>query len=371
MASPTKSSAVRPPPGWPIPWWLLELYRKPAIFLSLVLALPVTIVCVWVSTANEQLWRAQAERHLIVASQLAGRVIQEELAQTRQLERAFASRPDFIGAVRRRDRASLTEDLRLLLQLLPMVDRAVVVDAAGRPLASAANSSRADAAREEGEPVGGANATWEPMRSPVSGVYLRDADSGEKAVGVATPVRDGAEQLGMVQVQYRVDEIARWLTKIRPAREGYLYVVDHQGLLIAHPLQLLPGAPKNVAAWPPVAADVTAEAALVRFTQGRPARPWTAAVVLVDPYGWRVISQQPDASLLRPFRRLVCSFLLVIAALAALLAGLVLRWSSLHRATLHLLAQQARLLKWSERRHLLATLRRAPARRRGTRSGSS
>ncbi len=368
MASSHASSAGRQPAGQLIPWWLLTLYRKPVLFLSLALALPVALLCAWMSTVNERLCRAQEEHHLVIAAQLASRVLQDELAQTRQMETAFAARPDFIAAMQRRDRTVLASELRLLLSLLPSVDRAVLLDPAGRPLASA-SAGPADPEEPAFEEPLAADGSWEPHRIPVSGVYLRDSDSGEKAVGIATAIRAGDEPLGVLQVQYRLQELARWLQRIRLEPDGYLYVADQRGRLVAHPFQLLPGAPKNVSAWAPVAMEASSDGTLIHFSQGRPPRPWTAAVVVVEPYGWRVVSQQPDAAMLRPFRRLVGSFTLLIIVLAGLLAGLVLRWSSLHRATLNLLAQQARLLKWSERRHLLATLRRKPTRRHGLPEG--
>ena len=96
----------------------------------------------------------------------------------------------------------------------------------------------------------------------------------------------------------------------------------------------------------------------MRFTQGQPPRHWTAAVSIVEPVGWRVIAQQPDDQMLRPLQILIASFVLLVLLLAGLLSGLVLRWTHLHKATLRLVAQQAKLLKLSERRHVLARVRK-------------
>lgn len=198
------------------------------------------------------------------------------------------------------------------------------------------------------------------QQQPVSGVYLLDEASGEKMVRVSSAVHNGPQLVGAVQVQYRLGELSRWLEKVRVEPEGFLYVVDREGHLVTYPFQLLPGKPKDVSGWAPVAHQASAQGHLIRFRYGSPARPWTAAVIALEPYGWRVIAQQPDAAMLKPLRRLLGSCTALLILLGSLMSLLTLRWARLHETTLRLLAQQARLLRISEQRRLRARLRRAP-----------
>jgi len=336
-----------------IPQWFLSLYRRPAAFLLTLVVIPLVVVCVWLYVANERQWRAREGEDLLVAARLASRIVQDELARVREMEEAVAVRPAFVEAVRRGDRADLKTSLELLLAATSMIDRATVLDAKGHVLAEAATLQ---APRSTLHASGSTPLSWD---HPVSGVYLRDQTSGEKVVGVSSPIRDGDRVVGLLQAQYRLEELSRWMGKLRIEPAGFVYVTDHRGHLVAYPFQLLPGAPKDVSSWAPVSVPLSGGSHLIRFQHGRrQVRAWTAAVVEIEPFGWRVIAQQPDAAMLKPFRRLVWSFAFLIGFLACILSWLIIRWASLHQATLRLLAQQAKLLKLSQQRQTRALLRR-------------
>lgn len=339
------------------PRWFLSLYRRPSTFLFTLIVIPLTVISVWLYLANEQQWRAREGEDLLVAARLASRIVQDELSRVREMEEAVAARPAFLEAVRRGDRSDLTASLELLLAVTPMVDRVTVLDAQNRPLAEASANPEDAAFSSAPEASTQPLVTWD---HPVSGVYLRDQASGEKVVGVATPVRDGERVLGILQAQYRLEELSRWMAKLRLEPSGFVYVTDHRGHLVAYPFQLLPGLPKDVSTWAPVSAPLSVEGGrLIRFRHGRrPVRCWTAAIVAIEPFGWRVIAQQPDSAMLKPFQRLVWSFALLIGFLACILSWLVFRWASLHQATLRLLGQQAKLLKLSRQRQARALMRR-------------
>lgn len=352
MGRPQQTSS-RPGFAWTaFPAWFLALYRQPAAFLVTVIGIPLLGICLWLYAENERQWRAREGEDLLVAARLAARIIDEELTQTRQIEEALIARPPFVEAVRHSDRRALETLLQFLLDVTPMIDRVMVTQPDGTILGSA-GAAPADSRPSDPAPPP------LPRQEPVSGVYLRDQASGEKAVAVSTPIRADDATLGALRVQYRLQDISRWLDKVRIEPAGFVYVVDQRGFLVSYPFQLIPGQPKKVLRWAPVAAQASARGAVIRFRQGRPSRPWTAAVVSIAPFGWRVIAQQPDAAMLRPFHQLVASFVLLIGLLAGILSLLVLRWASLHQATLRLLAQQTRLLKQHQQRDVASRIRRA------------
>ena len=339
-----------------VPQWFLSLYRHPSALLLTLVVIPLVVICVWLYAAREQELRAREGEDLLVAARLASRIVQEELTRVREIEEAVAARPAFIEAVRRGDRSDLTASLEFLLAVTPMIDRVTVLDAQNRPLAEASANPEDAAPSSAPEASTQPPVTWD---HPVSGVYLRDQASGEKVVGVSSPIRDGERVLGLLQAQYRLEELSRWMTKLRIEPSGFVYVTDHRGHLVAYPFQLLPGLPKDVSTWAPVSAPATEQGQLLRFRQGRRLlRAWTAAIVAIEPFGWRVIAQQPDSAMLKPFHRLVWSFAILIGFLACLLSWLIVRWASLHQATLRLLGQQAKLLKLSQQRQARALMRR-------------
>ncbi len=336
------------------PCWFLALYRRPLVFLSGVLVVPLLAVYLWLYVVNERQWRVREGHDLLVAARLASRIVVEELARTHQAADAVATQPRFINALAQGDRTVLAGSLQVMVKGMPHVERALVTDAAGRQVAAVTSTS------PEGTGVEPAFDLPETLDRTVSAVYVGDRASGEKAVSVLRPVRDGQALLGVLHVRYGLQAISSWIEKVRVEPEGFLYVVDHRGRLVAYPFQLLSGDPKDVSEWAPVAARASTQGELIRFQQGRPMRPWTAAVVALEPYGWKVIAQQPDAAILAPFRQLVGSFVILIAVLAGLVGLLVLRWVHLHRATLRLVARQTRLLRLSHQRHVMAKIRGAP-----------
>lgn len=333
-----------------VPSWFLALYRHPLAFLSLLLAIPLIAVCGWIAVANERQWRSREAEDLVVAARLASRIVDDELTRTHHIERAVASRDDFRRAVQQRDAALLRSFLQTIADITPMIRRVAVVDAEGRVIAGVPP-----------EPAGPAAPPASTTAPSVSNVYLSDPDSGEKAVTVSYPIREADRSLGVLAIHYRLEDIARWIEKVRVEPSGFVYVADRNGYLVAYPFQVLPGQPKNVSAWPPVHTPLGERGeARLRFAQGRPAQSWTAAVVELAPFGWRIVAQQPDQAMLQPFYELVGSFLLMSVGLLVVIGTVALRWTRLHQATLRLLEQQARLLRQSEQRRLASTLHRPP-----------
>lgn len=380
--TPPPSATTPPHPslsGPLIPNWLLRLYRHPVLFLTTILIIPLTVIGLWLTVVNERQWRSREANDLLVAARLAARILQEELAQTLDAQHALVSHPAFREAVRRREGAALLPNLQVLTEAMPMVDRASVRDARGHLIASVPARGAED---ESALPLDSSEDDVSVASLAVSGVSLRSRASGEKVITISSPIHPpspdiqtlGAEEdnaraaserrragdavIGTLQMQYRMSAVSRWVEKIRLESSGFLYVADQHGFLVAYPFQILPGHPKNVSAWPPVGEDASANGRLMRFAQGRPARRWTAAIVALEPFGWRVVAQQPDAMMLKPFYELVGSFAGLLVVPLLLVSMLVWRWAHVHGATLELLAQQAHLLRLSEQHRTEDRLRR-------------
>lgn len=343
-------------PWYVFPWWSLRLYRMPLVFLLCFLILPLSFLCGWLYLANERQWRAQEAQDLQVYAKLASRIIHEELSRVQELEKVLAAQPALLNAVKRRDREAITASLRLFTHLAPSLGSALVTDATGRPVA-AVTAPAAGAPAEGTPPISAEPLPISDETLSRSAVYLYDPTSGEKAVRLSTRLQDGQVVRGALHAHVRLGEISRWLEKLRIEPEGFLYVVDDHGLLVSYPFQLRAGTPKDVSAWPAVACSQASASAIVRFRQGQPERPWTAAAVSVAPFSWRVIAQQPDAAMLRPLRRLAAWLLLIITLLSSAISLVVLRWAHMHHVTLQLLAKQTELLRRSEQQRTRTLMR--------------
>jgi hypothetical protein len=149
-----------------------------------------------------------------------------------------------------------------------------------------------------------------------------------------------------------VEEIKSWLQKLRVEPEGFLYVADHRGQLVVYPFQVLPGKPRSVTDWPPVAVPLGEEGASLIF-RGSSGKRWLAGIHPVGDTGWRVVAVQPEAAALRVLSRTLWPTAGLVALLMLLLVILSLRWARLQNSTMDLLRQNTKLLKQMQQRRAL------------------
>ena len=126
--------------------------------------------------------------------------------------------------------------------------------------------------------------------------------------------------------------------------------MDHHQQLVVFPFQVLPGKPKVVADWPPVARPLSAAVETMAFRDQRSHRRWLAGMSPVSATGWRVVAVQPDRAALRVLYRVLWPLGLIAAFLGLLLIALSLRWAKLQAFSLRLLNQNTKLLKQMQQR---------------------
>ena len=332
--------------------WLLQAYRRPLGFLLCLVILPLSIVIVWTHHANVTLGRQQSLHNLKITAQLAAQAVDEALTQTLRVEQLIAAQPMMADAIERRDADYLTRSLRDLLRFTPTVELVTLAAPAGDVLASYPSApEHALRTTAPGEGFRGAQqGGWHCYVSPV---YLRDEESLEKVVDVVCPVERGRDTIGVLQAQYRVEAIRSWIQRIRVEPEGFLYVVDHQNQLVVYPFQILPGKPKVVSGWPPVAQPLSADGGMLSFSDPRTQRRWLAGVYPVGSTGWRVVAVQPERAVFKILYGVLWPLTFVVALLLGIVVAVSLRWTQLQEVNLRLLSQNTKLLKQAQQRWTL------------------
>ena len=134
--------------------------------------------------------------------------------------------------------------------------------------------------------------------------------------------------------------------------------MDHRSQLVVYPFQVLPGKPRVVADWPPVAHPLTASGATLVFRDARTGRRWLAGVAAVSDTGWRVVAVQPERAALRILYRLMWPLGILAAFLAALLVAFSIRWARLQAFSLRLLQQNTKMLKQMQQGKTLDQLKK-------------
>ena len=342
------------PRRWPaaprhITAWFVQGYRHPVSFLLGLLLLPLALVLGATYQINAALWRQQALHHLGVSAHLAAEIVDETLTETLRFERLLAAQPGLREALRHHERERLTAQLQAILPFIPRVDLVMVTDVEGHVVASYPSElSASDHSVADTESFRGARQRgWQPY---ISAVYLRDGPEMAKVVDVIIPVVDGDTILGLVQVQHQVEVIKSWLQKLRVGSSGFLYVVDHHDQLVVFPFQVLPGQPKTVSSWPPVAQPVSEAGGTLLFTDPRSRQRWLAGVHPIGRTGWRVVAVQPEQEALQTFHHVFWSLGLLVALLAAIVVTIGLRWATLQTFSLELMRQNAKLLRQLQQR---------------------
>ncbi|MFT3779929.1 MAG: ATP-binding protein [Ottowia sp.] len=132
---------------------------------------------------------------------------------------------------------------------------------------------------------------------------------------------------GVLTAEVELVQLREIIDETRFGREGYAYVVDAEGRLLAHPdfLQVL--ARPDWAAHPPVRAAIAQAPAegLIEFETPE-GRAMVARAAALSVPGWRLITEQPRSEAYAPVRRALTTALLmlVLAVVAGSAVGIVL-----------------------------------------------
>jgi len=168
----------------------------------------------------------------------------------------------------------------------------------------------------------GLSQRWEPY---VSEVYQRHAAPKPLVVAIAVPIRQAQQVLGTLVYQYRLDGITAWLKQMQVGSNGYVFVSDHTGTVVAHPkLPLQDRQYDEYAAVAPLQEALRGQPHTAEYLDPLAQRPMVATFmpVAVGEQRWVVVAQQPRAEAYAPIRQLGRHISLAagILGLAALVA---------------------------------------------------
>ncbi len=210
--------------------WLLRSRTRLGWVMGLAVLLPMVIAGALILRQAWTTLRAQAERQLATANQLAAQVVDEHLQGLSNELRAVAGRRSFVRAVVGRERAVVDEELAHLVDASRSFDRAHVNDAAGISLynypfvADVVGKSFAHREWYQGAVRKG--------DLHISNVFVRAGGPRVRTVAVVVPIRDDAGAIaGYVVGQNTVDGMSERLANVRPSSTGSITLIDAGGQL--------------------------------------------------------------------------------------------------------------------------------------------
>jgi signal transduction histidine kinase len=136
----------------------------------------------------------------------------------------------------------------------------------------------------------GVNADGRPY---VSEVYKRSAEPRLNVVAIAVPIKGQDETLaGILVLQIRLSVLLDWIQTIEVGPQGFLFVVDRKGQIVAHPKLPLEEGIVDFAGIPAVQKALRGERGVEIFFDAA-GHGKLAAYQPVPGYGWGVIAEQP------------------------------------------------------------------------------
>lgn len=237
--------------------------------------------------------------HLIEAQNIAltenvSRLLTEEMTKTLTLAEALAALPGTASALSKRDDFTLASRLKALILAVPELRRGFVLDAKGSvrggyPLGRAVDIQRA------------ALDAWfagqdDARGGVVGGVAVAETASGALVVPVVAPVIDNGATKGYVVLEYRAEEIARWLTTIELPSRGALLILDADGAVVAaSQMRQLAVVVGDYASVPEVRQALRGRGQTAQYDDPLNGRRMIASFLPVTVAGraWVVVAQQP------------------------------------------------------------------------------
>ncbi|MDO8649576.1 MAG: PAS domain S-box protein [Candidatus Peregrinibacteria bacterium] len=204
-------------------------------FPFLATFLPIALLSIYTFRIATQSVQEVVRAENLAQTSNVSQLLTQDITRSVSLARAVASIPGTLQALRERDAFSLTSRLKAIIVAYPQIDRAVVVDAQGK-LESAypteTTASGTDLSQEEWF-----TATQVGRKPFISGVYMRaDEGKAESVLAIALPIVGGTGGvLGTLMFEYHTGQITKWLQNVKVSHGGHLLVLDHRGILVAHP----------------------------------------------------------------------------------------------------------------------------------------
>jgi signal transduction histidine kinase len=249
----------------------------------------------------------------------------QDVLRTLSLAHAVASLPGTTEAIKQRDETSMDNRLKAIVLSYPNINRAYITDKDG-----VLWSDYPQVPGHYGKHM--ISEDWflpalNASKNVVSRVYESPLPVRSLVMAVATPVlsSDG-QKLGVLVFEYDLSQVSRWIQSIRVSQSGFLYVVDGEGILAAHPR---PVGDIPLDSYAEVAQIARARGGEVLTDEYHDPITGEAMVATFQPLSvgkdtWVIVAQQPVISAFASLERVKVNIGLAGGALTLLTFGMVI-----------------------------------------------
>ena len=200
----------------------------------LAVLLPVILLAVYsFRTASQSVKELVEDGNFSAVENLSELVVQDILEGV-SVAHALASIPGTVRAHEERDEFTLRSRLKAMVVSYTQLDRAFITDRDGRVTTEYPRLEKAY--RTDFAGMEWFREVMGTMKPTISAAYLRSPFDEYPVVAIAVPIlSDGRGVNGVLVFEYSMKRTVKWLQGTRLSGEGYLFVVDQDGALVAHP----------------------------------------------------------------------------------------------------------------------------------------
>ena len=294
--------------------------------LAVVGLLPVGLLSAYSFLITYRSVHETAESTSVMAAQMAGELVSRELENSLSVAAAFGRLPTLVHMIEQHDEEGVRERLKVAVESFPRIDRVSVLDPTGvlwsdypkAPETLGVSYAHRDYYR-------GMAKQWNPY---VSEVFRRTAAPRPLVVAVSAPIHGSEGKiLGGVVCHYPLANLTEWLRQCSIGDQGYVFVLDHNGSVAAHPrVDLSVGLHREYADIAPVQAALQGTGSTLEYVDPTAGRTMIATFRPVPVSGnvWVVVAQQPVDEAYASIRRSGWQLALATGILALAAVGLIL-----------------------------------------------
>lgn len=296
--------------------------------------LPIVLLSVYSLRIASQSMRDFVETSNQSATINISQLLTQEFTRTVGLADAIASVPGTIDAVKRRDDIALRARLKAVVLAYPEIDRVFITDRKGVLWADFPQTPGTfGRSHAQSDWYLGLAGRWKPY---ISGVYLRSHDDSQPVYAVATPIFDEVGSvIGALVFENKTDRIRRWLENTRLGQTGYLFIVDQNGAVVAHPRLVTNGSLRRDYADIDLLEQAWGSGAFLdgEFLDpvGKNEVVAAAQSLSVGRDRWVIVAEQPTSEAYGPLRRVTANLGLAGGILTLFTLGMVIALAMSHR----------------------------------------
>ena len=267
----------------------MSLATKLSLGIALLVTVSVGSVSLLAFTVSRRSLREQVLSANLTAATLAARAVEQYIADAANIMREAPGQSKLGQEVRRENWPEASKLLEDFLRNFTQFDSVFVRDPQGIIRARVPHA----------EAVGEDFSFWdffrEAMRTGrlhISGVHVSKADR-RSVVSISVPVLDGDNIKGVLVGALSLGRISQLISMIGREDRSVVYVVDGEGLLIAHSGGARAGLPEDMKARPIVQAVMAGKSGTMEFREPDRGESLLGAYVLIPRLGWGVVATKP------------------------------------------------------------------------------